>query len=236
MESTQDLKVVRRELKYYISYKEYLVLSDLLKKVLRQDKHNKDGHGYFVRSLYFDNLYDRSFEDKMAGIEERSKYRLRLYAHTQLLKFEIKSRHNDLITKESAVVSREDAEEIQKCNYEAMLKYGNKVLNKAYAEFKKSSYRPVVLVDYLREAFVFDTNEIRIVFDRFLRSSISQLDIFQSGSVLKPQLKKGIVVMEVKYNYFVPNSIKKLIQIKSFSRSAISKYCTGRLDEFENLF
>ena len=158
-----DIKVMRDELKYYISYEEYIILSNLLRKIFQQDKHNQENlKGYFVRSLYFDSIDNKSFEEKVGGIEERSKYRIRIYnKNSKSVKFEIKSKINYTITKETAVISRGDAEEMQKANYEVMLKYNNKVLNKAYIEFRKRPYYPVVLVDYLREAFFYDANKIR---------------------------------------------------------------------------
>ena len=229
-----NVKVNRNELKYYIPYKEYTVLSNSLKKIFQQDKHNKENiGGYFVRSLYFDTIDDKSFEDKVGGIEERSKYRLRIYdTDSKSVKFEIKSKINNTTTKETAVISRSDAEEIQNGNYKVMLKYNNTVLNKAYIEFKKRPYNPVVRVDYLREAFLLcDTNKIRVVFDRFLKSTLLQLDLF-ADAIMMPQLKNDIVIMEIKYDNFIPMWIKQLLQVQSFERSALSKYIIGRLDTF----
>lgn len=230
------IKVKRKELKFYISYKEYVVLSNLLKKVLIPDKHNKNDNGYFIRSLYFDTLDNKEFEDKMAGIEHRSKYRIRIYdlkSHTA--KFEAKRKFNEIAFKETVAISREDAIEIQKRNYEVMLKYNNKFLNKAYKEFKKSQYYPVVVIDYLREAYTYDLNNIRIVFDRFLKSSTLQLDLFSKDVFTTQRLNKNLVLMEIKYNGFIPDWLKKIIQIPSAERSAISKYCIGRLDKFEEV-
>jgi hypothetical protein len=105
------------------------------------------------------------------------------------------------------------------------------VLSKAYIEFRKRSYRPVVLVDYLREAFFYDVNKIRVVFDRFLKSTPLHLDLF-ADAIMMPQLKNDIVIMEIKYDNFIPMWIKQLLQITSFERCAISKYVIGRLDTF----
>ncbi|MCH8004176.1 MAG: polyphosphate polymerase domain-containing protein [Nanoarchaeota archaeon] len=236
IKSMHNIKINRNELKYYIPYKEYIVLSNLLKKIFQKDKYHKESlGGYLVRSLYFDTIDNKSFEDKVGGIEERSKYRLRIYdTHSKSVKFEIKSKTNYIITKETAIISRNDAEEIQKTNYEVMLKYNNEVLNKVYIEFKKRSYYPVVLVEYLRVAFLYDANKIRVVFDRFLKSTPLQLDLF-TDTVFMPQLKKDIVIMEIKYDNFIPMWIKQLLQVPSFERSAISKYVIGRLDTFGTL-
>ena len=232
-----NIKSKRRELKYYVSYEEYIILSNLLKKIFQQDEHNNENlKGYFIRSLYFDDIENKAFEDKVAGVEERSKYRLRIYdIGTKWVKFEIKNKLNDVITKETAIISREDAGKIQNADYDVLLKYNNPVLNKAYIEFKKRFYLPVVMVDYIREAFNYDLNKIRVCFDRFLKSSSLQLDIFKSGTILMPQLKKDIVIMEIKYNNFIPDWIKQIIQIPAFERSAISKYCIGRIDRFETI-
>lgn len=226
----------RKELKYYITSNTYIVLFNLFRKILKQDKHNKNGKSYYVRSLYFDTLNNKSFEEKMAGIEERAKYRLRIYdINTKFVKFEMKSKFNNSLLKESATISRKDAIEIQNMNYEVMLKYNNPVLNKAYLEFKKRHYSPVVMVDYFRDAFIYDFNKIRIVFDKFLKSTPIQLDIFNKDPFPTNKLKKGLVIMEIKYNNFIPEFIKKILQIPSFERSAISKYCIGRLDHFESI-
>ena len=199
--SISSQKVERKELKYYISHNEYVILSNFLRKILNQDFHNKDGKkGYHVRSLYFDTLDNKSFEDKMAGIEEREKYRLRTYGtNSKWVKFEIKSKRNNSVVKETALISKEDAAEIQNMNYEVMLKYNNPVLNKAYQEFKKVPYRPIVMTDYFREAFMYDLNKIRIVFDKFLKSTSLQLDIFNKDPFPTQKLKRGIVIMEIKY-------------------------------------
>jgi len=230
-------KIERKELKYYIPHNEYVILSNFLRKIMRQDIHNKYGKkGYLVRSLYFDTLDNKSFEDKMAGIEERAKYRLRTYgANYKWVKFEIKSKRNNSVLKETAMISSEDAAEIQNMNYEVMLKYNNPILNKAYLEFKKTPYHPVVMTDYFREAFTYDINKIRIVFDKFLKSTSLQLDLFDIDPFPTQKLKKGLVIMEIKYNNFIPGFLKQILQIPCFERSAISKYCIGRLDYFESI-
>lgn len=234
----KSMSLKRRELKFYISYKEYLILSNLLKKILKHDKYNKeDKGGYFVRSLYFDTIDNKEFEDKMAGVENRSKYRLRIYdVNDPLVKFEIKRKLDNIISKETCNITREDAIEIINRNYEVLLKYKDKVLNKAYKEFKKSQYYPVVIICYLREAYVYEFNEIRIAFDKFLKSTPFETDLFKKDISTTQKLKKGLVIMEIKYNHFIPDWLKALIQIPSSERSALSKYCVGRLDKFDSIF
>lgn len=232
----KDTKIERKEMKYYIPYIQYIALSSLLSKAMKHDRYNVPMKGYLVRSLYFDTLDNKSFEEKMAGLEEKTKYRLRIYGlNDKAVKFEIKKKFNDMIVKESALISREDAKQVQNKNYEVLLKYKDPILNKIYKEFKKCLYQPVLLVDYWREAYVWDFNNIRIVFDRFLKSSSLQLDVFNKDVFATRKIKKCMVIMEIKYNNFIPDFIKNMMQIPNFTRSAISKYAIGRLDYYETM-
>jgi len=230
------MNIERNELKYYIGVNEYLNLSRILKKILISDPHNSIGRGYFIRSLYFDNLNDKSFEEKMSGVEKRKKYRLRLYdVNSKNVKFEVKNKINNNILKESAWISKDDAIEIQNKNYDILLKYKNRLLNKIYCEFKKDAFSPIILVDYLREAYIYDLNNIRITFDRFLKSNSVNLDIFNDDIFTKSVIKDELIILEIKYNGFIPRWIKKILQLSRFERSAISKYCLSTGDVIKHL-
>ena len=62
--------VFREEKKYLIGMAEALQRSHLLGQVMREDPHN-GVHGYRIRSLYFDTVYDEDYHEKLAGIETR---------------------------------------------------------------------------------------------------------------------------------------------------------------------
>ncbi|MBL7147231.1 MAG: polyphosphate polymerase domain-containing protein [Nanoarchaeota archaeon] len=231
---TDNITVKRNELKYYINYTDYKVLYEILDNLLllTQDENVIRTKG-LIRSLYFDTIYDKAFYEKEAGVLNRKKYRLRIYdLDTEKVKFEIKNKFNNQILKETAFISREDTIEVQNENYEVLLKYNNPVLNKAYCDFKKDPHRPVAVIEYIREAFMFPFNDVRITFDKKLKATSKSLDIFAKDHLMKPLFKKGILVMEVKYNTFLPLRVKKLIQVPRLQRSAISKYCIGRMGEY----
>lgn len=65
-------RVFREEKKYLIGMAEALQRSHLLGQVMREDPHN-GVHGYRIRSLYFDTVYDEDYHEKLAGIETRRK-------------------------------------------------------------------------------------------------------------------------------------------------------------------
>jgi len=195
---------------------------------MKKDQHDID-KGYFIRSLYFDTINNKAFYEKMEGIEERKKYRLRIYdTKDKNVKFEIKKRINNQMLKETAVITKEDALEIQSQNYDVLIRYNNPILNKIYCEFKQEKFIPVVIVDYLRDAYVYDLNNIRITFDKSLKSDVSNLNLFENN-ISGPLLNENVVIMEIKYNHFLPEHIKKTLQISRFERDAISKYCISRI-------
>lgn len=230
-EDNDNITVERNELKYYINYADYRVLYERLANLLEQDEYAVRTKG-LIRSLYFDTLFDKSFWEKQAGVLNRKKYRLRIYdLDTKKVKFEVKHKFNNQTMKETAFISREDAIEVQNENYEVLLKYNNPVLNKIYCDFKKEIYRPVTIGEYTREAFMFPFNDVRITFDKNLKGCSNNLDIFDKGLLMKPLFPKGILVMEVKYDKFLPLWIQKIIQIPRSERRAISKYCIGRHEE-----
>ncbi len=224
--------IKRNELKYYVNFNDYKFLFDILNYHLEQDKKALLDKGY-IRSLYFDTLFNKAFEEKEAGILNRKKYRFRIYnLDSRMVKFEIKNKFNNQILKETALINRSDAKKIQNGNFEVLLNYNNPILNKIYCEFKRELYQPVILIDYTREAFIFPVNDIRITFDRNIKASSEDLDLFSRKNIMKPLLPRGILVMEVKYNHFLPLWIRKIIQIPRFERSAISKFCIGRMEQY----
>ena len=226
------MKTLRNELKYYIHKKDYEIITRVLSIALKKDKHTNRQGCYFIRSLYFDTLDNKSFHEKVDGVPFRKKYRLRIYdLNSEKVKFEIKSKVHDKVLKETAFISKEDSLEVIKGNYDVLLKYKDSVLNQIFIAFKKEKYKPVVIIDYMREAYVQDFNDIRITFDHLLSRDVSDLNLFKEKNNPKALLTDGSLIMEVKFNHFLPDWIKDLLQRISSTRSAISKFCISRLGD-----
>ena len=200
-----------------------------LKYALRADRHSIPHRGYSIRSLYFDSFDDECLSEKLAGIQFRKKYRLRSYdPEAETVKFEIKSKANNQIFKETASIGRESVYEIIAGNYEEMLKYDNPVLNKIYVAFKKKMFKPKVMVEYERDAFIFHHFNLRITIDNNLRSNNTCFDLFSRDFHSLPVVLEGKDILEIKYNRVLPDFIRNIIQLDSLERSAISKYALSR--------
>ena len=105
-------RVFREEKKYLIGMAEALQRSHLLGQVMREDPHN-GVHGYRIRSLYFDTVYDEDYHEKLAGIETRRKIRLRCYDPAAgYAMLEMKQKQGASQLKRSLRVTREVAQRL----------------------------------------------------------------------------------------------------------------------------
>ncbi len=224
-----NLHIKRNELKYYISNLEYHAMVNKLVHVLKPDSFSKPREGYFIRSLYFDSFDDECLYEKQSGDMFRAKYRMRIYdLATKSVKFEIKNKANNQIYKETATISKESAYKIIDGDYGELLTYNNPILNKIYKKFTEKQYKPKVIIDYTRDAFMFDFFNLRITFDKDLHSCNTDYDIFSDNLHTIPVILEGKQIMEIKYETALPEYIRRTLQLDACERMAISKYTLGR--------
>ena len=83
---------------------------------------------------------------------------------------------------------------------------------------------PVVIVDYLREAYLHPAEEVRITFDMNVRAAVDGFDVFDRGLPTLPVLEPGKLVMEVKFTEFLPQIVRDILPGKAQEITAASKY------------
>jgi hypothetical protein len=220
----------RHELKYFLNEIHTERLLRQLSYFMGLDSNCQGLSGYRVRSLYFDSIDDQCLFEKQSGFLQRKKIRLRTYGGggNGKVNFEIKSKYGQLIKKTSVTLARNEAEEICKGNHALLLDMNNPVANEIYTIFASGAYRPKVIVEYQRVAFVLPFSNIRITFDQNVRSNINHLDLFSATRDTMPVILDGRQILEVKYDYFFPDYLKKMLAGVSAERMAISKYTLAR--------
>ena len=72
----------RHEFKYICSYGELKMLQIRLSGLMFMDSHAGREGVYNIRSLYFDDYYDRCLKENEAGTDPREKFRIRIYNHS----------------------------------------------------------------------------------------------------------------------------------------------------------
>lgn len=226
-------QTLREEKKFLINIEEFSRKSHQLEQVLIQDTHNGT-HGYMIRSLYFDTAYDMDFFDKLAGIETRKKIRLRCYdPSNDFAMLEMKQKQGSAQLKRSLRVSRDDARRLINCDYSPLLNYPEKFALECYALMHCQCYRPKTIVQYNRKAFIAKENKIRITFDNNIVSTESCFDLFSPQLNMNPVLDKFDVVLEVKYNGFLLEYMKQMINSIDKSELSVSKYYLARQNAYQ---
>lgn len=224
-----DRKKWRHELKFYIPYYEYEILRMRVKGLLKLDKNSIDEDGYHIRSLYFDNFQDNDLYEKTTGILKRKKFRIRIYNfQDSVIKIERKNRSGEYICKESFSITRSEYEELLNWNYDFLKEKDHVVAKDFYLYLRSEKMAPRVIVDYQREAYIGDVSDVRVTFDKGLRGSTNSIDIFDPNVVTAETLPTELLVLEVKYNKFLPTYIREVLQLDRHNRSAISKYVICR--------
>ncbi|MBQ7114255.1 MAG: polyphosphate polymerase domain-containing protein [Clostridia bacterium] len=220
----------RHELKYYINRGSYTLLSKKLALTLEQDKYaRKNGGEYFIRSLYFDDMNDSAFREKLDGVDNRDKFRIRIYNMSDAaIKLECKHKENGYILKKSVMLSREEYERLMKGDYTFLLHRNEPFARRMFAEFATKPLKPRVIVDYMREAYTFPLEDVRITFDKDVRTGMRSTDLFNARIPTYPVIDGYDMVLEVKFNRYLPTYVRSLLQLDAHTRSAVSKYCLCR--------
>lgn len=162
-------------------------------------------------------------------MELRRKIRLRNYGpDTDFAVLEMKQKEGAMQKKRSLTMSREDSERLIEGNYSVLLKYKESFAVECYALMNMLCYRPKAVITYNRKAFVAKENRIRITFDHHIRGTECRFDIFAGDLQEPPILDVYLAVLEVKYNGFLLNYIKDMLNECDKSELSISKYCLGR--------
>ena len=224
---------LRHELKYLITPAELSVLRGVLKPITQFDPNGDENNEYIIRSLYFDTINDDALMEKIAGVGNRKKYRIRIYNFSdRVIKLECKSKYGDLISKQSVSIPRDLAEQLIAGDPEGLQRMRHPLLHDVYREMRTRLLRPAVIVDYVREAYLHPAQEVRITFDKQLRTGLSSTDIFNPSLPTSPVFDDPVEVLEVKYDEFLPAHLQTVLSGITAQRSAVSKYTWCR--RYEN--
>ncbi len=223
-------EVLRYEKKYAIPQYEVALLESLLRNVLSVDVHAREDTGYCVRSLYFDTPENKDFYEKIDGMEQRCKVRLRVYdPKDQVAKLELKEKVGDLQRKRSLEVTKEQAIELSQGNYTCLQQMESSFAQFMYAYMTEQMYIPKCIIEYKRLAFCVETNDVRLTLDRELTATEANFNLFDTQLALSPVGQFMSTVLEVKYNHFLLSYIKDLLGLHNRMQVSESKYCNSRM-------
>lgn len=220
----------RHEMKVFINYSDYISIKSRLKNFAKLDKNASENGVYHIRSLYFDNFNDKSLMEKINGFNNREKFRIRFYNHNHsFIKLEKKSKANGLCYKSSAQLTKEECEKILNGNIEFLKDSNIAVLKEFYCKLKYQCLKSKTIVDYTREAYIFNAGNVRITIDRNIKSGLYSTSIFDPELPTLGLINDNPIILEIKYDNFLPDIIRDLIQTNMRRQTAVSKYAACRL-------
>lgn len=215
----------RHELKFLIHRHQYYVISQRLKNLIHRDVHAGQNGEYHIRSLYFDDMDLSALSEKLGGFRDRRKYRIRIYnGGDEVIHFEKKIKVGDYISKLKEPLSREMYDAVLHGDYEPLNQPDKPFMMELYRELKHNMLRPKVIVDYVREPYVYPNGNVRITFDKELRTGLHATDIFDRSLRPVPAIDDHLMILEVKYDEYLPEHIRRALQMEGLRQQAASKY------------
>ena len=225
----------RHEIKLLLAYPDYLALRAKLSALLPLDPNTGERGEYFIRSLYFDDAARTSYIEKLAGVADRKKYRVRIYdCSDKVIKLECKEKRGDQIRKRSATVSRDCADAMCRGDFSLLRNYDNPLCHEVLSLASGKGLAPSVIVDYDREAYLHPVSNVRLTFDKALHAGMESADIFDKKLMSVPVFPDQSIIFEVKYDDVLPAFLQGVIATSRGSKLALSKFTLCK-DELSRL-
>lgn len=218
----------RHELKHEISLSDVITLKSRLSAVMSTDGNGNNGE-YFIRSLYFDNIYDTALAEKINGVNFREKFRIRCYNNDyDFIRLEKKTKVNGLCNKVGCHVNKYEVAKIIDGDIEWMANSERQLLRELYIKMTTKGIKPKTIVDYTRYAYIYPAGNVRVTIDTDIRTALTCNDFLDSNCVT---ITAGDfhTILEVKWDEFLPDIIKNIVQLSSAQTSAFSKYAVCRI-------
>lgn len=215
----------RHEYKYVCNSMQSTVLKTRASGIMKRDIHAGANGYYRIRSLYFDDMEDTCYYENESGVGERDKYRIRIYnGDISRISLEKKSKNRGMTLKTACRINEEICRKLMKGEKNIIDSNMTYVQKKLLLEMQLKNMSPKVIVEYVRYPFVNQNGNVRVTFDEAISSSNDIGCFLEKEIILRPILEKGQGILEVKWDEFLPDYIKKIMELDSLRWNSFSKY------------
>lgn len=219
----------RNEIKHFITLQDRFILCQRLRAIATPDPHVGPTGQYEIRSLYFDNLADQALREKNDGVSEREKFRIRYYnGDTSFIQLEKKVKRGGMGYKVQAPLTKEEAQRIVDGDIDWMPSCGRALVVELYSKMKGRGLRPKTIVDYTRIPFVYAPGNVRVTMDFNVRTGLRCTDFLNPNCITIPA-GDPVILLEVKWDEYLPSNIRQAVQLPGRKSTAFSKYQTCRI-------
>ena len=219
-------KHYRHEMKYAIPRADYDAMRRRLRLIMTSDPHVSAEGTYRIRSVYFDNSEDKALREKVDGIGKREKFRIRYYNDDfSFITLEKKMKIDSLCLKYDAPITEDECRKLLDGNLDWMKTHEQELVRELYAKMQYQRLIPRVLVSYLREPYIYAAGNVRVTFDSEIRTSLYCREFLtKQVSDISATDTPQDMILEVKYDAFLPEIIQNMIQVPGIRQQAFSKY------------
>ena len=216
---------LRHEYKYLISRADAELLKLRLPHIMERDPHAGESGCYTIRSLYFDDVNAAAYYEKTDGIDKRTKYRIRFYNYDgSSIKLEKKQKLGNLTRKTAQTITKSDARALEYALSTGCPDNPEGLTDELRLACLNRGLRPKVLVDYDRTPFLCRAGNTRITIDENLRTRPYIAHLFASPRAMTPVLEPDQVILEVKFDDFLPGYLADALADIPKVNMAISKF------------
>lgn len=215
----------RHEYKYVCSLDKMEYIRSSVSALMELDKHARKDGEYTVRSIYFDDYYNSFFYDNLYGVDPREKFRIRIYnGEKSKISLELKQKQRGKTKKDSCSLTAELCEEIINGEIPDIFAVDSALYRKFCLQLQTKKLAPKVIVEYDRIPYVYEDGNVRITFDKNIRSSIECSDFLNDKLFFRPIMEINKHLIEVKFDEFLPDFIDQIVTHEDLRQNSFSKY------------
>ena len=223
------MRKYRNEIKFIINKDSAEILKNKLSLIMDLDQNSTEDNSYLIRSLYFDDINSTAYYEKMDGVEYRKKYRIRLYNNdTNFIRLECKYKHENKTSKDQILIDKNICDRIIDGSIKNLKIEEENLLTKFIIDSKLNNLIPSIIVDYKRLAYTYPVSEVRVTFDSKIRSGRYNYNLYDEDLSTYKVIDDNEVVLEVKFNEILPESIAIILSTVPMIRQAFSKFAICR--------
>ena len=218
----------RHEIKHFITPADAVCIRQNLSAVASIDSHAQKDGAYRIRSLYFDDPMDTALHEKLDGVNERRKFRIRYYnADLSYIMLECKMKRDNVGCKLQQRLTEDELRRILAGDVAWMASSGKPLLVTLYVEMKTKGLKPKCVVEYMRVPFMYGAGNVRVTIDWNIRTGPPGLFLDPCGLTLP--VDGDPMLLEVKWDEYLPSVIRRATALKSRGPTAFSKYAACRV-------
>ena len=113
-------------------------------------------------------------------------------------------------------------------NLDWMLDSGRPLVQELYCKMRTQGMRPKTIVDYTREPFIYRPGNVRVTLDYDIRTGLHGTDFLDADALTIPARDAPLLV-EVKWDEFLPSIIRDAVCVPDRRVGSFSKYAQCRL-------